>query len=109
MGLRFGKHLPKWYLIVLLVYGIVGNTSKFRETPKALCTNFERRLSEGLGENSRSVIIIVMLQWAILNQVSLYCLKIKNDITDNRLENLYFKQYKEKGAETKWSWAEDSA
>lgn len=31
------------------------------------------------------------------------------DIYDNRLENLYVKQHKEKGAETKWSWADDDS
>jgi len=32
-GLKFGKFLPKWRLKSLLVYSIVGNTSKLRENP----------------------------------------------------------------------------
>jgi DNA-directed RNA polymerase II subunit RPB2 len=61
-GLRFGIKLPKWHVIMLLVYSTVGNTIKFRGTPKALYTNLKGKLLRGLGENSRVVIIIVIGQ-----------------------------------------------
>ena len=42
-GLRFGKHLPKWYGNILLVCGVAGNTSKLRGL-LVFCVLYEFRI-----------------------------------------------------------------
>lgn len=69
-GFRFGNHFAKkWILKDLLVHGIVGYTTKLRESPKAFGT---KPLMETLrwfrGKLEKMVIIQRMLQWIILIQ-----------------------------------------